>query len=116
MILCDWYRSSANGWAWTEFATTPKMPTYILALVITDFEHATIEYKSDNRTVPLRFWAKPGQLAQVRHLMDATPQMLNFLETYLDEPFSLPKIDFYAPPKEARNFLAMENWGLVIFS
>lgn len=92
------------------------MPTYILAFVITDFEHETIEYWSDNRTVALRFWAKPGQLTQLRHLMDATPQMLHFLETYLDEPFSLPKIDFYAPPTQVMNFLAMENWGLITFS
>lgn len=109
-------RSGAGGWAWTEFDTTPPMSTYLLAFVITDFEQSTIAYKSDNRTVLLRFWARPGQLQLVRHLMDAAPQMMHFLETYLEQPFTLPKVDFYAPPISVKNFLAMENWGLIVFT
>lgn len=43
------------------------------------------------------------------------PRILNYLETHLERPFPLPKIDFVTVPMDL-SFSAMENWGLILIS
>ena len=99
---------------WTSFSRSPLMPTYLLALFVTDYEKVERIYKVCNRTVNMRFWGQPDQLPHVKQSMDVVAGMLHYMETYVRQPFTLPKIDFIAAPIEL-DFEAMENWGLILF-
>lgn len=90
------------------------MPTYLLAMFVTDYEKVERIYKVCNRTVKMRFWGQPDQLPLLKQSMSVVADMLNYMETYVRQPFTLPKIDFIAAPKQL-DFEAMENWGLILF-
>ena len=99
---------------WTRFDRSPPMSTYLLAMVITDYQYVERIYKVCDRTVRMRFWGQPKQIPHLNETISAVPGMLSRLETYLRQPFTLPKIDFIAAPISLL-FVAMENWGLILF-
>jgi aminopeptidase N len=90
------------------------MPTYLLAMFVTDYEHLEKMYQIGDRSIKLRFWGRPDQLPNLKQSMAVTSDLLNYLETYVRQPFTLPKIDFITAPMQL-NFEAMENWGLILF-
>ena len=90
------------------------MSTYLLAIVITDYQYVEPIYKKSDRVVQMRFWGPSEELPKLNETMSAAPGMLNYLESYLRQPFTLPKLDFIAIPKFL-DFIAMENWGLITF-
>jgi aminopeptidase N len=90
------------------------MPTYLLAMFVTDYESLEKNYQSGDRFVKLRFWGRPDQLPDLKQSMAVAADLLSYLETYVRQPFSLPKIDFITAPMQL-NFEAMENWGLILF-
>jgi aminopeptidase N len=91
------------------------MPTYLLALFVTDYGKVERIYKvCNNRTVKMRFWGQPNQLPHLKQSIDVVPDMLHYMEKYVGQPFTLPKIDFIAAPTQL-DFEAMENWGLILF-
>lgn len=90
------------------------MSTYLLALFVTDYQFIERIYKTCDRSVKIRFWARPEQIPYLKHLSELVPKVLNYLESYVKQPYSLPKLDFIASPM-ASPFLAMENWGLIMF-
>lgn len=83
---------------WTEFSRSPVMSTYLLAFVITDYEMIEHVYRSYGRSVRLRYWGKPEHMQYLNQTIKVVPKMVSYLETELKQPFSLPKIDFIAPP------------------
>lgn len=91
------------------------MSTYLLAMFLTDYEFVEGIYKSCNRSVSIRIWGRPNQLAHLKQIAPLVPKMLHHMETYLKQPYSLPKLDIIAPPIDL-SFAAMENWGLVVFT
>ena len=109
-------RTNNEGWTWSHFHRTPKMSTYLVATVVTYFDHVEYGYQADDQSNPilLRFWFSPDNFRLTEFAYDLAPKVLNFLERYLDEKFTLPKIDFISLPEV--EVMAMENWGLIIHS
>ncbi|MBL4633554.1 MAG: M1 family metallopeptidase [Kofleriaceae bacterium] len=92
-----------------QFATTPKLPSYLVAFAAGPFEF--IEGKAAG--IPLRIIAPIGQAEKGRFVLDTTDHWLRFLESYLDMSMPFRKLDFIAVPRFGG---AMENPGLVTFS
>ncbi|XP_058802320.1 aminopeptidase N-like [Phymastichus coffea] len=93
-----------------EFEMSPSMPTYLVALVVTDFKNLTIN--DVNRTY--RVWAQSELVHQLPYSLAVIPKALSFFEKRLGEPYPLPKVDMVALPDFTAE--AMENWGLQIYS
>ncbi len=91
------------------FATTPPLPTYLLALAVGPFEvreGASAPVKI--RIVTARGKAKLGELA-----LEAAAAHVKILGEYFDRPYPYPKLDLLAVPEFG--FGAMENAGLITF-
>ena len=105
-----------DDWVWSQFSTTPVMPTYLLSVVVAQLVHVETSYESiDGRNVSVRLWAQPGQSQHLQFAKDYVPKVLEALEEYLRTPYTLPKLDIVAVPgyEEGK---AMENWGLIVHS
>uniref|UniRef100_A0A1L8E232 Aminopeptidase n=2 Tax=Nyssomyia neivai TaxID=330878 RepID=A0A1L8E232_9DIPT len=91
----------------TNFRTTPKMSTYLLAITVSDF-FGNANYE-ENYTV----YSQPAQIYMTNYALKFGQQSLERLEEYFGAPYQLSKLDLVA----FDDFLmgAMENWGLITF-
>uniref|UniRef100_A0A915DUL3 Aminopeptidase n=1 Tax=Ditylenchus dipsaci TaxID=166011 RepID=A0A915DUL3_9BILA len=88
-----------NSWLMSTFAETPKMSSYLLALVVSDFAYKEASMVStNNNTIRFRVWLRPEAIDMADWALDTGIKSLSFFEK---------KLDFAAG--------AMENWGLVTF-
>ncbi|NXA36176.1 AMPN Aminopeptidase, partial [Eudromia elegans] len=119
-----------ESWNVTEFATTPKMSTYLLAFIVSQFR--SIE--------SIRIWGRPQAIdeGQGEYALNVTGPILNFFEGHYNTAYPLPKsggchggCGGRSEPRRARprhtpstadqvalpdfNAGAMENWGLVTY-
>ena len=92
-----------------KFATTPKLPSYLVAFAAGPFEFI----EGTAAGIPLRIIAPIGQAEKGRFVLNATDQWLRYLESYLGMSTPFRKLDFIAVPRFGG---AMENPGLVTFS
>ena len=93
------------------FEQTPRMSTYLLALVIGDLQHKTA-HTSNGTEVSV--WATPAQSpASLDFALDHAVKSIEFFNDYFDTPYPLPKSDHVAVPDFSSG--AMENWGLVTY-
>jgi aminopeptidase N len=107
--------ATTRDWMWTSFSRSPPMPTYLLAMFLTDYESLETIYQLDgDRSVKLRFWGRPDQLPHLKESMAVAGDLLNYLVKYVRQPFTLPKIDFITAPIQL-HFEGMENLGLILF-
>lgn len=81
------------------------MSTYLVAFVVSDFQHL-----SDGT---FAVWARDQALNQARYALDIGPRILRHFEDFFSIKFPLPKIDMVALPDFAAG--AMENWGLITY-
>ncbi|XP_077977799.1 aminopeptidase N-like [Glandiceps talaboti] len=100
-----------NGWIATNFQTTPKMSTYLLAFIVCNFTSENT--LSNGGRVEFRVWARRDAMDQVQYAMDIGPKIFTYLESYAAIPYSLPKMDMIALPFLPAH--GMENWGLNTF-
>ena len=100
--------SGRAGWVWDTFATSVLMPTYLLALTITDYSSVK---GRDNVTV----WADSKEVVEVEgtFALELAPRVLEYFTNTFGIEYSLPKLDMMAVP--SKGGAAMENWGLVLF-
>ncbi|KAM4831772.1 aminopeptidase N [Urocitellus parryii] len=100
------------GWSTTEFETTPKMSTYLLAYIVSEF--TKVETQSPNN-VQIRIWARPSAIDEGHgdYALNVTGPILNFFAGHYDTPYPLKKSDQIGLPDF--NAGAMENWGLVTY-
>jgi aminopeptidase N len=91
------------------FATTKRMSTYLVALLVGDFE--CLEDAVDG--IPLRVCATPAQTTRARFAMEATKAILAFFNRYYSIKYPFEKLDQIAIP----DFMAgaMENTGAIIY-
>lgn len=94
----------------TTFETTPRMSTYLLALVYGELKHK--ETKTKDGTL-VRVFATPDNIKLGDFALETAARCLEFYEDYFDIKFPLPKCDFIALPDFAAG--AMENWGCITF-
>ncbi|MGH9253998.1 MAG: M1 family metallopeptidase [Vicinamibacterales bacterium] len=91
------------------FATTPKMSTYLVAMIVGDF---ACRSGSAGRT-PIRVCSTADKLGLTAFALEAAAQQLAFFNDYFGIPYAFGKLDLIALPDFAAG--AMENSGAITF-
>jgi aminopeptidase N len=93
-----------------EFATTPRMSSYLLVLVAGEMDR--IDGTANGTDVGVDTIA--GKSEQGRYALDAATKILPYYNDYFGVKYPLPKLDLIAIPG---NFAAgaMENWGGITY-
>lgn len=112
------HKPAGQGLVTHQFATTPPMPSYLVALAVGQLDALRDRYQpaanSKSRpAVPLAIYTTPGKSAYAAYAMQATQQLLPYFEAYFGQPYSLPKLDQIAVPSTRGG--AMEDWGLISY-
>lgn len=92
------------------FQETPIMSTYLVALVVGEFEYVET-HSADG--VLVRVFTSLGNKEKGKFAMDIAARTLPFYKDYFGCSYPLPKLDLIAIPDFAAG--AMENWGLVTY-
>lgn len=93
-----------------KFAETPIMSTYIVAMVVGEFD---VLSDVSPEGVIVNVYTAPGQAERGRFALDVATRALSFFTQQFGIPYPLKKLDMVAIP----DFLgAMENWGLVTYT
>ncbi len=102
---------AANNRLTTQFETTPRMSTYLLAWVYGELHHQSMKTA---RGVLVNAYATTVQpIDSVTHGLAVAVRTIDFFEHYYDTKYPLPKCDLVALPDFSA--AAMENWGLITF-
>jgi aminopeptidase N len=96
---------AGQGRVRTQFAPTPPMSSYLLALVVGDFDKLSARQDA----VELNVIVPPGEAPRAQRVMTWTQALLRWYD-YFAQPYALPKLDQIGLPATS---LAMENWGLI---
>ncbi len=91
------------------FKETPRMSTYLLALIVGDFKCVEKTHKG----TLLRIWATKGNEKKGRFALGITAKLLDYFNEYFGIPYPLEKLDQIAIPDFAAG--AMENWGAITY-
>jgi len=91
------------------FATTPKMSTYLVALLVGEF--ACSKGKSDG--VPIRVCATPDKLPLTKFAVTAAEHFLHYYDNYFGIKYPMPKLDLIGIPDFEAG--AMENFGAITY-
>jgi len=91
------------------FESTPRMSTYLVAFLVSDFANLTV--KEDNRLYNM--WAREDAITQAQYGLSITPAIIRFMEGFTNIPFGFDKLDQAAIPDFSAG--AMENWALVTY-
>ena len=91
------------------FATTPKMSTYLVAMIVGDFVCRT--GAADN--TPIRICSTADKLGLTAFALEAAEQQLAFFNEYFGIRYAFGKLDLIAVPDFAAG--AMENSGAIVF-
>jgi aminopeptidase N len=91
------------------YQTTPKMSTYLLALVVGEFDGISKTSSNIQTTV----YTVPGKAHQGQFCLDVAVHCLDLFQEIFGVPYPLPKSDLLAIPDFAAG--AMENWGCVTY-
>lgn len=92
----------------TEFAITPKMSSYLMAFIVSEFEYATNENTLTGTDIPHRVYARPEFKSKLDYSVDKSFELLNALEKFVDIKYEVTKMYSAAIPDFAAG--AMENW------
>jgi alanyl aminopeptidase len=92
-----------------DFATSPPLPTYLLAFAVGDFDVR----EGARSPVPIRLLTVKGKTALGAGALDATAGLVKTLGNYFALPYPFAKLDIVAVPDFAAG--AMENPGLIMF-
>ncbi|KAK6015311.1 hypothetical protein OSTOST_19265 [Ostertagia ostertagi] len=98
----------SGDWVTTKFKTTPLMSSYLLAVLVSEFE-----YIERNTKTGVKFGHDQKAKEMTRYALDAGIKCLEFYEDYFGIKFPLEKQDMAAIPDFPSG--AMENWGLVTY-
>ncbi|MFZ1258231.1 MAG: M1 family metallopeptidase [Candidatus Saccharimonas sp.] len=103
-------RESCSGQT-VQFATTPRMSTYLLAFIVGELQSVRAKTKSG---VDVAVWSTPAQpIESLQFALDHAVRTIEFFDEYFDVPYPLPKSDHVAVPDFSSG--AMENWGLITY-
>lgn len=93
----------------TAFLTTVKMPSYLVAFIVSEFVHTDGELNG----LPQRVFSRKGTENDQEWALTTGMLVEKRLSGYFGVPFALPKLDQAAIPDFAAG--AMENWGLATY-
>ncbi|XP_068153557.1 aminopeptidase N isoform X1 [Drosophila tropicalis] len=101
------------GYIRDEFMTTPKMPTYLVAFIVSNMVDSQYA-NSDGQLFPrVEIWTRPNFVDMTNYAYKMVRKFLPYYEEYFGIKNKLPKIDLVSVPDFG--FGAMENWGLITF-
>src|SRR5437763_262705 len=92
-----------------KFATTPKMSSYLAALVVGNFEY--VEGEADG--IPIRVYATTGKKEMGTFVLGASEQIVSYFDKYFGIKYPYGKLDLIALPDFSAG--ALENTGLTTF-
>ncbi len=92
------------------FETTPRMSTYLLALVAGDLS----KLSSSGGGTPINAYAPTGEQQRADYALKAATVILPYYNEYFGVPYPLPKLDLLAIPGNYEAG-AMENWGAITY-
>lgn len=95
----------------TKFETTPKMSTYLVAFVVSDYNSSE---KIENN-IQFKVWTKPHAVEQTKYALNVSVYLLKKLDEYTKISYGneIAKMDQVSLKDFAAG--AMENWGLVTY-
>ena len=93
-----------------RFAETPKLSTYLIALVVGELESSRAVRVGPT---PIRVWCVPGKKKLAGFALEVAAEALRRLEDFFGLPYPYGKLDLLAVPDF--EFGAMENAGAVTF-
>ncbi|XP_017052623.1 aminopeptidase N isoform X2 [Drosophila ficusphila] len=105
--------SYRRGYVRDDFVTTPKMPTYLVAFIVSnmvDSQYAALDREISPR---VEIWTRPTFVGMTHYAYKMVRKFLPYYEDYFGVKNKLPKIDLVSVPDFG--FGAMENWGLITF-
>ncbi|HTW32700.1 MAG TPA: M1 family aminopeptidase [Candidatus Sulfotelmatobacter sp.] len=92
-----------------RFATTPKMSSYLAALVVGNFEY--IEGEADG--IPIRVWGTPGKKDMGKFALEVAEMAIKYYDHYFAIKYPYGKLDLVGLPDFSAG--AMENTGCITF-
>ena len=92
-----------------RFATSPKMSSYLAALVVGNFEY--IEGEADG--IPIRVWATPGKKEMGAFALETAEHVLGYYDKYFNVRYPYGKLDLIGLPDFSAG--AMENTACITF-
>lgn len=92
-----------------RFDTTPKMSSYLGALVVGNFEY--VEGQADG--IPIRVYATTGKKEMGKFALDAAEYILGYFDKYFAIKYPYEKLDLVGIPDFSAG--AMENTGCITF-
>jgi aminopeptidase N len=92
-----------------RFATTPKMSSYLAALVVGNFEY--IEGEADG--IPIRVYSTPGKKEMGKFALETAEHVLSYYDKYFNIEYPYGKLDLIGLPDFSAG--AMENTGCITF-
>jgi puromycin-sensitive aminopeptidase len=102
--------SLAGGRRRIQFAETPPLSTYLLAVAVGPLEASPVRMSGDT---PIRIWHVPGKGHLTAFALEAGAAALERLEEWFGIPYPYGKLDLVAVPDFEAG--AMENPGAVFF-
>lgn len=93
-----------------QFDTTPIMSTYLVAVVVGEYDYVE---KTSRDGVLVRVYTPVGKSKQGLFALEVAARVLPYYKEYFDIAYPLPKIDLIAIADFSAG--AMENWGLVTY-
>ncbi|KAM3940672.1 leucyl-cystinyl aminopeptidase [Leptodactylus fuscus] len=98
-----------DGLLLDEFATSVKMSTYLVAVIVSEMKNITADVNGTLVSV----YAIPQKLDQAQYALNTSMTLLEFFSDYFGINYPLAKLDLVAIPDIQAG--AMENWGLLTF-
>ena len=100
---------NSNGLLTTEFNESMEMSSYLLAIVVSDYQ--CINDSVDG--IQVSTCAQPKYFHKLDYPLEKAKDIIHYLNEYFQIKFPLPKVDHISIP----DFLlgAMENWGLILY-
>jgi len=92
-----------------KFETSPKMSTYLVALVVGDFECQS----GSAEGIPIRVCATPDKKGQTGLALEAAEEILRYYNKYYSVTYPFKKLDVVAVPDFAAG--AMENTAAIFY-
>ncbi|GAC1438983.1 MAG: M1 family metallopeptidase [Terriglobales bacterium] len=92
-----------------HFATTPKMSSYLAALIVGNFEY--VEGTADG--IPIRVYATPGKKELTRFALESAENIVKYYDHYFGIKYPYGKLDLIGLPDFSAG--AMENTGCITY-
>jgi aminopeptidase N len=92
-----------------KFATTKRMSTYLVALLVGDWE--CVRGGSDG--IPIRICGTPNRKNELGFALESAESAMRYFNRYFSIPYPFEKLDIIAVPDFSAG--AMENTGAIVF-